>query len=240
MKEVCFAYDPLGRRISKEFDGKTTNFLWDGDKIVHEWVEEIGKKPKEQPTRLTAWLFDEDSFTPLAKLTSEQIYTVISNHLGTPNTMLDQNGKVVWETELDLFGRPILKEGGDTEETKCLFRFPGQYEDEETGLYYNRFRYYDPQSGMYTQRDPIGLAGGNPTLYAYVHDPNAWIDPFGLWWWKKIIGTAQSTGTLGHATVSKIYAHLYAMNPKVAKVTLNKGYNSLHTCPKQLIGHEIY
>lgn len=47
-------------------------------------------------------------------------------------------------------------------------------------MYYNRFRYYDPEQGNYTQIDPIGLAGGNPTLYAYVNNPNVKIDPFGL------------------------------------------------------------
>ncbi|MGE7911734.1 RHS repeat-associated core domain-containing protein [Lysinibacillus xylanilyticus] len=60
------------------------------------------------------------------------------------------------------------------------FRYQGQYEDVEIGLYYNRFRYYDPEQGNYTQVDPIGLAGGNPTLYGYVNDPNSWIDIFGL------------------------------------------------------------
>jgi uncharacterized protein RhaS with RHS repeats len=47
-------------------------------------------------------------------------------------------------------------------------------------LYYNRFRYYDPDSGSYLSQDPIGLAGGNPTIYGYVHDTNSWIDVFGL------------------------------------------------------------
>ncbi|MFJ7839568.1 RHS repeat domain-containing protein [Lysinibacillus sphaericus] len=60
------------------------------------------------------------------------------------------------------------------------FRSQGQYHDLETGLYYNRFRYYDPSIGMYTQQDPIGLAGNNPTLYGYVADPNRFVDPFGL------------------------------------------------------------
>ena len=60
------------------------------------------------------------------------------------------------------------------------FRFPGQYEDEETGLYYNRYRYYMPNEGIYTQRDPIGLAGGNPTVYGYVFDTLKHTDPFGL------------------------------------------------------------
>ncbi|MCO6565730.1 MAG: AHH domain-containing protein [Apibacter sp.] len=59
-------------------------------------------------------------------------------------------------------------------------RQPGQYEDVETGLYYNRFRYYDSNTGTYISQDPIGLAGNNPNFYAYVHDSNAWVDPFGL------------------------------------------------------------
>jgi len=60
------------------------------------------------------------------------------------------------------------------------FRYKGQYEDIEIGLYYNRFRYYDPEQGNYTQVDPIGLAGGNPTLYGYVGNPLLWTDPLGL------------------------------------------------------------
>ena len=60
------------------------------------------------------------------------------------------------------------------------FRYQGQYEDMETGLYYNRFRYYSPSDGCYTQLDPIGLEGNNPTLYGYVSNPNIYIDPFGL------------------------------------------------------------
>jgi RHS repeat-associated protein len=53
-------------------------------------------------------------------------------------------------------------------------------EDVETGLYYNRFRYYHPESGLYLSQDPIKLEGNNPNFYAYVHDSNVWIDPFGL------------------------------------------------------------
>ena len=57
--------------------------------------------------------------------------------------------------------------------------FAGQYTDNESGLAYNRFRYYDPQSGNYLASDPIGLNGGE-TPYAYVHNPMGWVDPFGL------------------------------------------------------------
>jgi RHS repeat-associated protein len=62
----------------------------------------------------------------------------------------------------------------------CPYRYQGQYEDSETGLYYNRFRYYDPDSGGYISQDPIGLEGENPTLYGYVWDINTELDFFGL------------------------------------------------------------
>ncbi|PQQ23319.1 hypothetical protein C6H66_20275 [Photorhabdus hindustanensis] len=58
-------------------------------------------------------------------------------------------------------------------------RFAGQLFDEESGLFYNRFRYYLPEAACYLSPDPLGLAGGvNP--YSYVHNPTGWIDPFGL------------------------------------------------------------
>lgn len=55
----------------------------------------------------------------------------------------------------------------------------GQYEDSETGLYYNRFRYYSPESGTYISKDPISILGGL-NVYVYVKDVNAWVDILGL------------------------------------------------------------
>ncbi len=59
------------------------------------------------------------------------------------------------------------------------FRFQGQQFDEETGLHYNRFRYYDPTVGRFASQDPIGLAGGK-NLFLYAPNPKTWIDPNGL------------------------------------------------------------
>ena len=111
--------------------------------------------------------------------------------------MIDETGKRVWEETFDLWGKPhdhletrvvggaILtnvkpREANKNQAISQPFRFPGQYHDEETGLYYNRYRYYMPNEGMYTQRDPIGLAGGNPTTYGYVFNTLKHTDPFGL------------------------------------------------------------
>jgi RHS repeat-associated protein len=92
--------------------------------------------------------------------------------------MYDEKGQTVWETRLDIYGKVHTFAGRSLSD--CPFRYQGQYEDSETGLYYNRFRYYSPEDGMYLSQDPIGLAGNNPTLYGYVKDTNSWVDVFGL------------------------------------------------------------
>ncbi|MDR3058482.1 MAG: RHS repeat-associated core domain-containing protein [Prevotella sp.] len=78
---------------------------------------------------------------------------------------------------MDIYDRVRTFDGSDMSD--CPFRYQGQYQDSETGLYYNRFRYYDPEVGNYISKDPIGLAGGDK-LYAYVHDTNRFVDQRGL------------------------------------------------------------
>ena len=82
----------------------------------------------------------------------------------------------MWARELDLYGNAIA---GDS--SFIPFLYQGQYYDEEIGLAYNRFRYYSPESGTYISQDPIGLAGNNPNIYAYVFDSNTEVDVFGLY-----------------------------------------------------------
>ncbi len=127
----------------------------------------------EQPV---TWLFDPESFTPLAKLVGDEKFSIIADHLGVPSSMLDELGRVVWQAEIGIWGD---LRGVQGVKSACPFRWPGQFEDEETGLYYNRFRYYDPEGGQYVSQDPIGLDGGN-RLYGYVSDSSSLIDPFGL------------------------------------------------------------
>lgn len=211
-KEVTFEYDPLGRRISKTFNGKITRWVWDGNNPLHEWVESVRtaaafklikpNKPTEaeiaadqrdivlQPLQSQAppvvpqgdeknpatWLFDPDSFAPMGKMVDGRYYPIVTDYLGTPTAMFDDAGNKVWSADITVWGDLRNLEG---EQQSCPFRWPGQYEDEETGLYYNRFRYYDADAGQYVSQDPIGLRGGLKS-YAYVLDPAGWIDPLGL------------------------------------------------------------
>ena len=150
---------------------KTITFVWDGNNPIHEIHNED----------ITTWVFN-DGFVPVAKITNDNHYSIITDYLGTPVEAYNSEGDKVWSVELDIYGRVMTDRNhvpkGDVD--FIPFRYQGQYHDIETGLYYNRFRYYDPTSGNCTQQDPIGLTGGNPTLYGYVGDANWWIDPFGL------------------------------------------------------------
>ena len=166
-KEVSFAYDALGRRIRKSFAGTTTHFVWDGNVPLHEWTEE---------NEMVTWLFEQDTFVPTAKLVANgECFSIISDYLGTPLQAYGKKGNKVWEQEQDIYGRQRKRPSAF-----IPFKYQGQYEDAETGLYYNWFRYYDPNAGSYISQDPIGLAGGNPTLYGYVNDVNTYLDVLGL------------------------------------------------------------
>ena len=190
-KEVCFEYDALGRRTAKIFKSKITRWVWDGNKPLHEWSYDVNERPKtiinefgllskdkaEPIENLITWVFDEGTLIPAAKLQDGESYSIITDYLGTPAEAYDSKGEKIWECELTSSGK-IRKITGLS--SFIPFRYQGQYEDEETGLYYNRFRYYAPEEGVYITQDPIGLAGNNPTFYGYVKDSNTRVDIFGL------------------------------------------------------------
>ena len=173
--EVSFAYDALGRRLWKKFKNTITKFVWDGNTILHEWKEHVlsGVLLDEAAT---TWVYETNSFAPAARIKGDKRYSVVTDHLGTPAQLYKEDGELFWEGELDSYGKLRMEKGAPG---SCPFRYQGQYEDAETGLYYNRFRYYNPDEGLYISPDPIGLAGG-PSPYGYVNDPCGLIDPLGL------------------------------------------------------------
>ena len=115
------------------------------------------------------------------------IYHYHCNHLGTPQELTNQDGDVVWLSydyswggQFDRHYKPQQVGNYDVSESELQpIKFQGQSLDVETGLHYNRFRYYDSDVGMFISRDPIGLLGGN-NVFQYAPNPIGWIDPWGL------------------------------------------------------------
>ncbi len=109
------------------------------------------------------------------------IHYYVNDHLMTPKQAVNQSNEVTWSAEYTAFGKSDIS----VERFVNNHRFPGQYFDKETGLYYNWNRYYDPETGRYVTSDPIGLAGGlntfgyvggNPLIYSDVRGLDASLD----------------------------------------------------------------
>ena len=112
----------------------------------------------------------------IAFIENQKLYYYHLDHLGTPQEVSDHQGNIVWSGNYRAYGSLAVAQENAVENH---LRFQGQYFDDESGLHYNRFRYYDPQVGRFINQDPIGLAGGMNN-YQYVPNPVSWIDPFGL------------------------------------------------------------
>jgi RHS repeat-associated protein len=171
------AYDPLGRRITKQYRAQEVQFYWDGERLAAE-VHKDGR------TRIYVYV-DEAALVPLlfidyakpdAAPNTGTRYFLFTNQIGAPIRVEDDQGKTVWKARLGPYGTVNV----DPESTiQFNLRFPGHYHDPEIGLHYNRHRYYSPRLGRYIQSDPIGLAGGI-NLYAYPANPLVKVDVNGL------------------------------------------------------------
>ncbi|OFJ48201.1 hypothetical protein BA896_003595 [Janthinobacterium lividum] len=136
------------------------------------------------------------------------------DHLGTPRELTDAQGNVVWSARYKAWGR-LLQVDGEIEQP---LRFQGQYEDQETGLFYNRYRYYDTDASRYLNRDPARLSGGMNS-YSYAPNPTMWIDPLGL---QKKCGTCCLGGRFSSAD-SAARAALIRYNSKSIRDNLEYG-----------------
>ena len=106
------------------------------------------------------------------------------DHLGTAQEMSDHTGAIILKAEYKTWGECKIEKAKSNffENSEIIsnnIRFQGQYFDQETGLHYNRYRYYSPYVGRFVSKDPIGLSGGY-NIYAYAPNPIQWIDPLGL------------------------------------------------------------
>ncbi|ECJ2454556.1 RHS repeat protein [Salmonella enterica] len=99
------------------------------------------------------------------------------DHRGLPVALINSEGARDWSAEYDVWGNRLKED--NPQKLAQLIRLPGQQYDDETGLYYNRYRYYNPEQGRYISQDPIGLRGGW-NLYTYPLNPVSGTDPLGL------------------------------------------------------------
>jgi len=165
-----YYYDPFGRRLWKDVDGTRTYFLYSDEGLIGEY-DAAGTELRTYGY-VPGGLWSTD---PLFQKSNGLYRWYLNDAQGTPQKVTTASGAVVWSGIYDAFGNvQITADAGFTNN----LRFAGMYHDQETGLYYNLHRYYDPQTGRYLQTDPMG---DGLNLYAYVYgNPNVLIDPYGL------------------------------------------------------------
>ncbi|WTO35029.1 DUF6531 domain-containing protein [Streptomyces achromogenes] len=184
-----YTYDPLGRRTAKlrlAADGETVvervDFTWDGTTLCEQTTtsaalphpitltwDHQGLRPLAQTERITA------AEAPQQEIDS-RFFAIITDLVGTPTELLDEQGDIAWHTRSTLWGTTAWSTNSTT---YTPLRFPGQYYDPETGLHYNYFRHYDPETARYLTPDPLGLSPA-PNPATYVNNPHAWVDVLGL------------------------------------------------------------
>jgi RHS repeat-associated protein len=196
-----YRYDPLGRRVAKQRLGEEGTpveeyrFAWDGTTLAEQRHEVAG----QDRATVTSWDYQPGGFTPVAQVTrtlpantsdasdasdasdeeiDRRFHAIVTDLVGTPTELVALDGGIAWRRRASLWGG--LAPGLAAEsELYCPLRFPGQYHDAETGLYYNYERYYDPDTGRYNTPDPLGLDPA-PNHHGYVANPVSHLDPLGL------------------------------------------------------------
>ena len=179
-----YAYDPFGRRLSKErqdklawtsTDPKRTHFVWDGTRLLQEYTYK---------GCYTYIYTDQDSYEPLAQVfhnnqdEGQYLAYFHNDQIGIPREMTDIHGNLLWYGEYTAWGR-LKKDERVYKNAHQPFRLQNQYFDEETGLHYNLMRYYEPEAGRFVNQDPIGLLGGS-NLYRFAPNAQGWTDPSGF------------------------------------------------------------
>ena len=161
---ASFQYDATGRRRSKTVGGVSTSFLYDGDNVVQE-------QSSATANILSGGL--DEFFT---RSDSSSTTSLITNAIGSTIALTDSSGAVQTQYTFDPFGNMSTTGTASSNSSQ----FTGR-ENDGTGLHYYRARYFSPSSQRFISEDPIGVAGGDENLYAYViNDPVNSTDPNGL------------------------------------------------------------
>ncbi|WP_146043369.1 RHS repeat domain-containing protein, partial [Pectobacterium odoriferum] len=172
-----YRYDPFGRRTGKRCEQTQDDirYLWDGDQIAEVRHYRNGERVARRHWVHNGW----ELLVQQRQNTDGRWETdfVTSSQNGEPQAVFNPQGELRWRApKSTLWGQ---RQSHLEENIDPGLAFAGQYRDTESGLCYNRFRYYDPAGGCYVSPDPIGIAGGDNN-YGYVPNPNTWVDPLGL------------------------------------------------------------
>ena len=168
---VEYRHIALGNRVAKLVDGQVVEkYLWQDKTTLLATYDGSGNlKQRFEYT---------DGNTPTTFTQNGERYYILTDQLGSPRVIADEQGNAVRRIEYDAYGNVIADTNPDLE---IPFGFAGGLKDEHTGLIRFGYRDYDPATGRWTAPDPIGFAGGDPNLYGYVlGDPVNWVDPHGL------------------------------------------------------------
>jgi RHS repeat-associated protein len=181
-ERVVFAYDAFGRRVRKEVqeeDGelqRAVDFVWDGDVLAADVDSRYGAR---------CFVHAPGTFVPLLQAERGEVFSYVTDHVGVPKELIDQRGRVAWSAAHSAWGR-VTDRYVDSERAErpgraieSPFQLLGQYADEETGLCYTRFRYFDAGVGRWCSPDPLGVCGGLD-LFGFNGSPISTADPFGL------------------------------------------------------------
>jgi RHS repeat-associated protein len=190
---VRFTYDALGRRVRKDVLGpaaplaevlagtvpaverRSVTFLWDADVLC----EEVDSS-KSEGSRSRVHVHEPGTFVPMLQVEQGQVFGVVNDHLGMPKELVDGAGRIAWRAQHGAWGN-VLDVARDERaaEIASPFRLLGQYADEEAGVCYTRFRYFDAGTGRWLCADPLGVDGGT-NIYAMDGSPSMVVDPLGL------------------------------------------------------------
>ena len=198
VKSVAYIYDAYDRRIAKVIDpdgagpatATTERMVYDGDNIALTF--------DGQGNQTHRYLYGSGVDQILADETPTSVNWALVDHQGTVRDVVDSNGAVLNHLIYDSYGQ-VTSETNPSLDFR--FGYTGRERDKETGLQYNRARYYDPRTGAFIGQDPIGFGGGDANLYRYVgNSPTLFNDPTGLTgqdidWNRTAVSGLQTFGT---------------------------------------------